>query len=100
MHLRRRLLDRAGTLAVHGLPKEHRRRMYTTNMLERLMRELKRRTKVVGIFPNDASCDRLMGAQLLERHEAWQCEPARYLSMEHLERREEPAPRKGRRKAA
>jgi len=85
------------TLAVHDLPKEHRRRMYTTNMMERLMRELKRRTKAVGIFPNDASCDRLIGAQLLELHETWQCEPARYLSMEHLERRQEAVPRKGRR---
>ena len=88
------------TLAVHGLPREHRRRMYTTNMLERLMRELKRRTRVVGIFPNDASCDRLVGAQLLERHETWACESARYLSMEHLERREEPVRRKGPRKTA
>jgi putative transposase len=88
------------TLAVHGLPKEHRRRMYTTNMLERLMRELKRRSRVVGIFPNDASCDRLMGAQLLERHENWECERARYLNMEHLERREKESSRKSRRKAA
>lgn len=88
------------TLAVHGLPKEHRRRMYTTNMLERLMRELKRRTRVVGIFPNDASCDRLMGAQLLERHESRECERARYLSMEHLERQKKESPRKNRRKAS
>lgn len=78
------------TLAVHGLPREHQRRMYTTNMIERVMRELKRRAKVVGIFPNDASCDRLMGAQLLERHETWECEPARYLNMDHLERRDDP----------
>jgi transposase-like protein len=74
------------TLAVHELPNEHRRRVYTTNMMERLMREVKRRTRVVGIFPNEASCDRLIGAHLLERHERWQCERARYLSMEHLER--------------
>src|SRR5690606_22582420 len=56
------------TLAVHDLPQAHRRRVYTTNMMERLMREIKRRTHVVGIFPNEASCDRLVGAQLLERH--------------------------------
>jgi putative transposase len=74
------------TLAVHGLPKEHRRKVYTTNILERLMREIKRRTRVVGIFPNDASCDRLIGAHLLERQETWQCERARYLNMDHLER--------------
>jgi putative transposase len=73
------------TLAVHDLPKEHRRRVYTTNMMERLMREIKRRTHSVGIFPNEASCDRLVGAHLLERHERWHCERMRYLVMEHLE---------------
>ena len=73
------------TLAVHALPKEHRRRVYTTNIMERLMREIKRRTHVVGIFPNEASCDRLVGAHLLERHETWQCERMRYLVMDHIE---------------
>jgi len=73
------------TLAVHHLPKEHRRRVYTTNIIERLMKEIKRRTHVVGIFPNEAACDRLIGAQFLERHEAWQCERMRYLVMEHLD---------------
>jgi transposase-like protein len=79
------------TLAVHALPQAHRRRVYTTNLLERLMREIKRRTHTVGIFPNEASCERLIGAQLLERHDAWQCEPMRYLAMEHLERMESEA---------
>ena len=73
------------TLAVHDLPSEHRRRVYTTNMMERLMREIKRRTRVIGIFPNASSCDRLVGAHFIERHETWQCESARYLVMEHLE---------------
>jgi transposase-like protein len=73
------------TLAVHGLPREHRRRVYTTNIMERLMEEVKRRTRVVGIFPNTSSCDRLVGAHLLERDEAWQCEGTRYLVMDHLE---------------
>jgi transposase-like protein len=73
------------TLAVHDLPSAHRRRVYTTNMIERVMLEIKRRTRVVGIFPNDASCDRLIGAQLLDRHEQWQCEQARYLNMDLLE---------------
>lgn len=77
------------TLAVHGLPNEHRRRVYTTNMVERLMEEVKRRTRVVGIFPNEPSSDRLIGAHLLERHEAWQCERMRYLVMDHLERGED-----------
>jgi putative transposase len=73
------------TLAVHHLPRTHRRRVYTTNMMERVMREVKRRTRVVGIFPNEDSCDRLIGAHLLERHEKWQCERMRYLGMEHFE---------------
>jgi len=72
------------TLAVHDLPREHRRRVYTTNIMERVMAEVKRRTNVVGIFPSEASCDRLVGAQLLERHESWQCETTRYLVMDHI----------------
>ena len=78
------------TLAVHDLPPEHRRRVYTTNIMERLMEEVKRRTRVVGIFPNEASCDRLVGAHLLERDETWHCERMRYLVMEHLK---EPVPK-------
>jgi len=73
------------TLSVYELPQEHRRKVYTSNMIERVMREVKRRTHAVGIFPNEASCDRLIGAHLLERHETWQCERMRYLVMEHLE---------------
>lgn len=70
------------TLSVHGLAKTSRRRVYTTNMLERVMREIKRRTRVVGIFPNDDSCDRLVGAHLMEIHEAWLCEKARYITID------------------
>jgi len=70
------------TLAVHGLANTQRRRVYTTNMLERIMREIKRRTRVIGIFPNDASCDRLVGAHLIEIHESWQCEKACYLTID------------------
>ena len=73
------------TMAVHSLPPSHQRRIYTTNIIERTMREIKRRTRVVGIFPNDASADRLIGAQLLERHETWCCERARYLDMDKLD---------------
>lgn len=86
------------TLAVHGLPREQRRRVYTTNLLERLMREIKRRIRVVGIFPNAPSCDRLVGAQLVEIHESWQCERARYITFEHVTK---PLPKqKPKRKAA
>ena len=77
------------TLTMHALPGKHRRRVYTSNMIERVMREIKRRTKVVGIFPNPESADRLIGAHLLERHEKWSCEQARYLCMEYLEEENE-----------
>lgn len=84
------------TLAVHDLPQEHRRRVYTTNIMERLMREIKRRTHVVGIFPNESSCDRLVGAHFLERDETWRCERMRYLVMEHLEQAPQQKARKTR----
>lgn len=58
-------------LTVLGFPEEHRTRLTSTNMLESLMKRLKKRTRVVGVFPNRASCDRLIGAQLLEVHESW-----------------------------
>ena len=58
-------------LTVLSFPSEHRRRLTSTNMLENLMKRLKKRTAVVGVFPNRASCDRLIGSQLLEVHENW-----------------------------
>lgn len=84
------------TLATHELPNSCRRRVYTTNMVERVMAEIKRRTNVVGIFPNEAAADRLVGAHLLERHETWACERARYLTMEWRDER----PRAGKKKKA
>lgn len=72
-------------LAVWHLPAHHRRRLSSTNMLERVMRELKRRSRVVSIFPNEASLMRLMGAVLLEMDEQWQSEPAVYLNMDAVE---------------
>lgn len=59
------------TLGVYGLPQEHRKRMKSTNMLERLNQELKRRSRVVRIFPNEASCLRLMTALCQEYSEEW-----------------------------
>ena len=70
------------TMAVSHLPAEHRRKLYTTNLLERVMEEIKRRTQVIGIFPNEASCDRLVGARLMELHEDWQCATRQYLNMD------------------
>lgn len=63
-------------------PAWRRRRVYTTNPLERVMRNIKRRTRVVGVFPNEASCDRPVGAHLIETHESWQCEKSRYLTID------------------
>ncbi len=55
----------------YDFPAEHRRQIYSTNPLERLNKELKRRSAVVGIFPNRAAAVRLLGAVLLEQHEEW-----------------------------
>ena len=65
-----------------SFPADHRRRLTSTNLLENLMKRLKKRTRVVGVFPNRASCDRLIGAQLLEVHEQWLAEPAATFNME------------------
>jgi len=80
--------DFESCLTVCRLPPQHRRRLGSTNMLERVMRELKRRSRVVGIFPDRSSCDRLIGARLMELHETWQLEERRYLPMDALERPE------------
>ena len=55
----------------YDFPAEHRRQIYSTNPLERLNKELKRRSAVVGIFPNRAAAVRLLGAVLVEQHEEW-----------------------------
>ncbi|MFO8062009.1 MAG: IS256 family transposase [bacterium] len=69
------------TLTVLTLPKPHRKRMKSTNMVERLNERLKQRTKVVRIFPNDESCLRLITALLKEVHEDW-ITGRRYLIMD------------------
>jgi len=69
-------------LAVLSFPAQHRTRLGSTNLSESLMRRLKRRTRVVGVFPNEASCDRLVGALLLETHEGWLSEEVRQFNME------------------
>jgi putative transposase len=71
------------TLTYYRLPLAHHKHMKSTNMLERLNQELKRRTLVVRIFPNAASCLRLTRALAIETHEGW-LEATRYLNMEHL----------------
>lgn len=69
------------SLTVFCLPTRHRVRMRTSNMLERLNRELKRRTRVVSIFPNDAALLRLASAVLMEVDEGWMA-GRKYLTME------------------
>jgi putative transposase len=71
------------TLTFYRLPRQHHKHMKSTNMLERLNQELKRRTHVVRIFPNAESCLRLIRALAVETHENW-LEATRYLNMAHL----------------
>jgi len=69
--------------AVFQLPQNIRKRLRTTNLIERMNQELKRRSRVVRIFPNQESCLRLLSAVLLEIHENWSTGP-RYLSFEEV----------------
>ncbi len=68
-------------LTVCSLDENIRHKMNSTNMLENLMRRLKKRTRVIGIFPNRQSCDRLLGSLLLETHEQWQAADRPYLNI-------------------
>ena len=68
------------TLSFYRLPRAHHKHLKSTNMLERLNEEIKRRTRVVRIFPNTESCLRLIRALCVETHETW-LEDNRYLNM-------------------
>jgi putative transposase len=80
------LMDEAETdvLAYMTFPVAHRAKLHSVNPLERLNGEIKRRTDVVGIFPNEAAITRLIGALLLEQSDEWAVQRARYMTLETM----------------
>ena len=81
-----KLMDDAehDVLAYMSFPKEHRTKLHSTNPIERLNGEIKRRTDVVGIFPNDEAIVRLVGALLLEQNDEWAVQRARTMTLETI----------------
>ena len=71
-------------LAYMDFPREHRAKFHSTNPIERLNGEIKRRTDVVGIFPNEAAISRLIGAILLEHSDKRAIQRARYMTLETI----------------
>jgi len=69
---------------VATFPRRHRRKMWSTNPLERAHKEIKRQTSVVGVYSNDDSVLRLVGATLAEQHDEWQTSVRRHLTMKGL----------------
>jgi len=71
-------------LAYMSFPGAHRAKLHSTNPIERLNGEIKRRTEVVGIFPNEAAITRLVGAILLEQNDEWAVQRSRYVTLETI----------------
>ena len=80
------LMDTAeeGVLAYMTFPRQHWTKLHSTNPIERLNGEIKRRTEVVGIFPNDGAIVRLVGALLLEQNDEWAVQRSRYMTLETI----------------
>jgi putative transposase len=80
------LMDAAehDVLAYMDFPHEHRAKLHSTNPIERLNGKIKRRTDVVGIFPNEGAITRLIGAILLEQSDEWATQRARYMTLETI----------------
>ena len=74
----------ADVLAHMDFPVQHRTKIHSTNPLERLNKEVKRRADVVGIFPNEDAIVRLVGAILLEQNDEWAVQRARYMTLETI----------------
>ena len=79
-------------LAFAAFPVRHWKKIWSTNPLERLNKEIKRRTDVVGVFPNPEALGRLAGAVLVEAHDEWQVSDRRYLSEGSMALLNRPAP--------
>ncbi len=79
-------------LGFTAFPIEHWRKIWSTNPLERLHREIKRRTDVVGVFPNDAAIERLVTAVIVEQHDEWAVSECRYLSETSMSRLRQSTP--------
>lgn len=80
------LMDEAevDVLAYMTFPREHRTKLHSTNPIERLNGEIKRRSDVVGIFPNEEAITRLVGAILLEQNDEWTVQRSRYMTLESV----------------
>jgi len=74
----------ADVLAYMAFPAAHRTKLHSTNPIERLNGEIKRRTEVVGIFPNEDAITRLIGAILLEQNDEWAVQRSRYMTLETM----------------